>query len=129
MGGVARYVNLAFVGSGILAWIVLGSFATWMLELFGSSYNRPLLGVKFRVGDLAGLVLAVGVVIYLKKKYNTWAMEVGNELSRVTWPTWSETKVSTIVVIITTLVISLILGAFDYIWAQLSSLIYDIQPQ
>lgn len=122
--GVARYVNLSFVAAGLLAWVVFGAFTKAILELISISLNRPLIGVNFRVADLVGLLAAGLLALYLKKRYGSWAMEVGNELSRVTWPTWSETRLATIVVIITTIVISLILGLFDYIWAQLSSLIY-----
>lgn len=124
MGGVARYVNLSFVGVGLLSWVILGGFMAWLLGLFGASWNAPLLGVNFRVADLLGMLGAIGAVIYLRRRYTGWALEVGNELARVTWPTFQETKLATIVVIITTIIISLILGLFDYIWAWLTSLIY-----
>ncbi len=124
MGGVARYVNLSFVGVGLLSWIVLGGLMAWFLGLFGASWNAPLLGVNFRVADLLGMLGAIVAVIYLRRRYGAWALEVGNELARVTWPTFQETKLATIVVIITTIIISLILGVFDYIWAWLTSLIY-----
>ena len=58
------------------------------------------------------------------ERVSTYAMEVGNELSKVTWPSWNETKLSTIVVIITTLIIAAILGLLDLAWGSLSSLIY-----
>ena len=58
--------------------------------------------------------------------FSTFTMEAGNELAKVTWPTWSETRLSTIVVIVTTFIISLILGGFDYLWAALSSFVYDV---
>lgn len=123
---VARYVNMSFIGVALLGWVILSEFASWGLVLAGASYNPEVLGHNFRLGNLLGLAIAVLLTLYLKKRYNTIAMEIGNELSRVTWPTWSETKLSTIVVIIVTIIIALILGGFDYVWAQLSSLVYDI---
>jgi len=123
---VARYVNMSFIGIALLGWVILAEFAGWCLGLAGASYNPEMLGHNFRLGNLLGLAMAVLSTLYIKRRYNTLAMEIGNELSRVTWPTWSETKLSTIVVIVVTIIIALILGAFDYVWAQLSSLVYDI---
>lgn len=123
---VTRYVNMSFIGVALLAWVILSEFAAWGLGLAGASYNPEILGHNFRMGNLLGLAMAVLLTLYLRRRYNTMAMEIANELSRVTWPTFAETKLSTIVVIIVTIIISLILGAFDYVWAQLSSLVYDI---
>ena len=124
--GVARYVNLSFIACGLIGWIVFAGLSKFAIELVGAAANRPIIGVNFRVADLLGLIAGVIVAVYLKRKYNTWAMEVGNELSRVTWPTWSETRVATTVTIITTIIIAMILGLFDYIWAQLSTWIYGL---
>ena len=123
---VARYVNMSFVGLALLAWVILSEFAGWGLGLAGAAYNPEMLGANFRLANLLGLGMAVVLTFYLRRRYSTLAMEIGNELSRVTWPTWPETRLSTIVVIIVTVIIALILGAFDYVWAQLSSLVYDI---
>ena len=126
--GVARYVNIAFVVSGLLVWTVLGRFFTWLFDLFGQSYNPMILGHNFRLADLLGLTIAAvaTVVVRRNEKASTFAMEVGNELSKVTWPTWDETKMATFIVIVTTIIIALILGAFDYVWATLSSLVYNV---
>ena len=123
---VARYVNMSFVGLALLAWVILSEFAGWGLGLVGASYNPEMLGANFRLANLLGLGMAIVLTFYLRRRYSTLAMEIGNELSRVTWPTWPETRLSTIVVMIVTVIIALILGAFDYVWAQLSSLVYDI---
>lgn len=126
--GVTRYVNMSFVAIGLISWIILADTAGFMLDVFGTGWNRPLIGVNFRMADLIGLVTAILFTIWLRRheRVSTYAMEVGNELSKVKWPTWNETKLATIVVIITTIIISLILGGFDYVWSALSGLIYEI---
>jgi len=126
--GVARYVNFAFVVCGGLLWVVLAEFIAFGFDLVGGGLNRPLIGVQFRVADLAALVIAASVTIYAlrHKQLYTFAMEVGNELSKVTWPTFEETRLSTIVVVVITPIISVILMGFDYIWATLSSLVYNV---
>jgi len=126
--GVTRYVNLAFVVTGLLLWRILGEFYTWTFSIVGLGFNRQIIGHDFRVADLLGLVTAALITLYIRRheQFSTFTMEAGNELAKVTWPTWSETRLSTIVVIITTFIISLILGGFDYLWAALSSLVYDV---
>lgn len=126
--GVARYVNMAFVGAGLLLWVALSGFYGWAMGLVSASINRPLIGVNFRLADLLGLVTAIAITIYLRRheRVSTFSMEVGNELSKVTWPTWRETRLSTIVVIVVTIVIAAILGLFDSVWAFLSALVYKV---
>lgn len=126
--GVARYVNMAYVGLGLLAYVVLAELFAWTLMFFGSAANGQVIGHNFRVADLSGFLVAVGLVLWMRRdeRVTTFSMEVGNELAKVTWPTWAETKLSTIVVIITTIIIAIILGTFDYVWAALTSLIYNV---
>ena len=127
--GVVRYVNMSFIAAALICWVILTEFSGWLLSFMGRGANPELLGEKFRLADILGIVVAGGLALYLKKRYGRQAMEIGNELAKVTWPTWKETKMATIVVIIVTIIIALILGAFDYVWAQLSSLVYNIRGE
>jgi len=124
--GIARYVNLSFVAAGLLLYVVLGGFFSVLIELFGSSANAQVLGNNFRVGHLLALVVATAVAVQLRRspRVHTWAMEVGNELAKVTWPTWSDTKKATWVVIATTLVIAALLGLLDWAFGSLSNVFY-----
>jgi preprotein translocase SecE subunit len=126
MGNIARYVNIGFVAVGLMAWLVFAEMVAFGIELVGSRYNAPLIGYDFRVADLAGLLGAAVLTIYLRRheKLSTFAMEVGNELARVTWPSWAETRLGTLVVVATTIIISLILALFDTVWGKLSDLVY-----
>ncbi len=125
---VKRYVNMGFVIGGLLAWICLAPLFGWLFELVSPAWDKPIMGAEFRVSNLLGLVAAVGVTAYffVRDDVYTYALEIGNELSKVTWPKWPETKTSTIVVIITTLIIASILGLFDFVWAKMTGLIYKI---
>ncbi len=124
---VARYVNLSFVAAGLIGYLVLSELFSFIIELFGTGNNVALIGTNFRLGDLLGMVAGIGVALYMKRseKISTFAMEVGNELSKVTWPTWAQTKQATIVVIIVTLIIAAILGLLDMAWGALSALVYS----
>jgi len=124
---VARYVNLSFVAIGLILYVVLGELFSALIEVAGSSANFAILGSNFRLGQLLAMAASVGVALYLRKneKVYEYAMEVGQELSKVTWPTWKDTKRATIVVIVTTLVISIILGLLDLVWGAVSRLFYS----
>ncbi len=126
--GVARYVNMAFVATGLMAWIVLADFFKWAIEFAGPSYNSQIIGHNFRLAELIGIVLALGMTIYARRdeRIHTFVMEAGNELSKVTWPSWPETRLATIVTIVVTVIIAAILEGFDYLWAALSSIVYDV---
>ena len=61
--GVARYVNMAFVATGLLAWVVLADFFKWAIEMAGPSYNSQIIGHNFRLAELLGLVLALAAMV------------------------------------------------------------------
>ena len=124
---VARYVNLSFVVIGLALYIILGEFFGGVLGIFGSSTNFQVLGANFRLANLLAMVMAIGVAIWLRRneRVHSYAMEVGSELSKVTWPTWKDTKRATLVVIVTTLVIACILGLLDLAWGALTRLFYS----
>ena len=126
--GVARYVNMAYVAAGLLTWVVLADFFKWAIDYVGPSYNTQIIGHNFRLAELISLVVAFGVTVYARRddKIHTFLMECGNELSKVTWPIWPETRLATIVTIVVTVIIALILEGFDYLWAALSSIVYAV---
>ena len=125
---VKRYVNMGFVLGGILAWVCFAPFFAWVFELIAPAWDRPLIGTEFRVSNLLGLTSAVLLTAYffVRDDIHTQAMEIGNELSKVTWPKWDETRTATIVVIITTIIIASLLGFFDIVWAWVTDHIYAI---
>lgn len=53
--------------------------------------------------------------------------ETRAELSKVSWPSRQEALNLTIIVLITVVVSSLVLGGFDYLFAQLFSLIIGLK--
>jgi preprotein translocase SecE subunit len=124
---VARYVNLSFVAIGLVLYVVLGELFSVVIEIFGSSANFAILGSNFRLGQLLAMAASVAIALTLRRneRVHEYAMEVGQELSKVTWPTWKDTKRATLVVIVTTLVISIILGLLDLIWGALSRAFYS----
>jgi len=125
---VEKYVRLSFVVVGLLVWVMLAAFLATAIGWVSPNLDKPLLGAKFAISDLVGLLAGVGVAVYLwfSATVNKFGMEVASELRSVTWPTWPETRVSTIVVVVTTVVVSLILGLFDAIIGAVTSVIYRL---
>jgi len=124
---IQRYVNIGFVLVGLLVWIILAASLATLLDWFYPQGNLPLLGVRFTLTDVVGLVAGVATAVLLRRseRVNTLALEIGNELKKVTWPSWKETRMSTIVVIITTFVVAAILGVFDAMWSWATGFVYD----
>ncbi len=123
---VSRAVNMSFVAAGLLLWLIAGDLFAFALGLFGPNLDQGLIGVGFTVSDLLGILAGIGgaVVLYKHEVVNTLAHEIANELSKVTWPTWPETRASTFVVVVVTIICALGLGFFDMIWSILTELVY-----
>lgn len=123
-----KYVRLSFVVTGLLVWIMVAAFLGAILGWISPNLDKPLLGAQFAVSDLLGLLAGIGTVVFLwfSEPVSKFGMEVAGELRNVTWPTWPETRVGTIVVVVTTVVVSLILGLFDAVIGALTSVIYRL---
>jgi preprotein translocase subunit SecE len=123
-----RFVNIAYVLAGLAAWVICGQLFGAIFDLFSRDFDQPIIGTEFLRSDLLGLIcgVAAGVALKMNRAVNTWALEVANELKKVTWPSWEETRLSTVVVIITSIVMAIILGVFDMIWALVSTAIYSL---
>jgi preprotein translocase subunit SecE len=74
---------------------------------------------------MVGTLVGVGLTGYLwyDRRVRTWSQEVADELSKVTWPGWEETKQNTMIVIVFSIIISGILATFDFFWKWLTDLI------
>ena len=70
------------------------------------------------------VAMIVGIAMYKSDKYYTLANEVSSELKKVTWPTAKEVRTATIVVIVMAIISAVILGLFDFVWSNLTELVY-----
>ncbi|MDY0058458.1 MAG: preprotein translocase subunit SecE [Myxococcota bacterium] len=122
--GATRWVSIGFALAGILLAVVLSKTLGGILAWFRVP-DFALLG-SITVSTAISWIgaLAVAFVFWRNPKYNGLANEVAQELRKVTWPTWVETRAATVVVIVTTIIVSIILYVFDLIWSTLTGLIY-----
>ncbi len=71
-----------------------------------------------------GVAAALAVVVWRIPKTQTVSLEIALELKRVTWPSLRETRASTVAVVVASFIAAMVLGTFDFIWGQLSALVY-----
>jgi len=124
---IQRYVNISFVFAGILVWVLLAAAGAAVFDWVAPDWDLPLISSKFTLSDAIGLVAGIITTLLLRRseKVNTAAIEIANELKKVTWPSWKETRLSTVVVIIVTVIVSAILGFFDAMWSWATGFVYD----
>jgi preprotein translocase subunit SecE len=103
----------------ILAGVVAGLFFEHVLGLVWARFGwgDPVLieGLDWQVSTLVGYLLAVALVAgtWFQPKSNALAIDIASELMKVTWPTWSETRASTVAVVVASVVAAVILFCID----------------
>jgi preprotein translocase SecE subunit len=115
------FVALFFLFAGLVLAFVCHRVAGSLLGV----NNTPMLGDNLTLSALIGAVVGLGTAaaLFNLPRTHTLAGEVVEELYKVAWPTSAETRVNTIVVIVTSVIASLILGVFDITFNQLSTLL------
>lgn len=122
---MGRYVLWGYIAIGLLVWLVLYKSLSGLWDVFKWN-DYQLAGESIKMTTLIAFGFATLLVLFLwrNSRINNTAIEIAAELKKVTWPSKKETYSSTVVVIITTIIISAILGLFDLIWSFVTSGIY-----
>ncbi len=124
----ARMVNMAFMTAALLMWIVSAKFFAGTFDMLRPEWDLSLIGNEFRLSNLLGIGIGVfgGIYLWRHEKLFRLANEVAGELSKVTWPGVEETRISTVVTIVTTIIVALCLWAFDVLFSALTKLFYQL---
>ncbi|MEC9396951.1 MAG: preprotein translocase subunit SecE [Myxococcota bacterium] len=124
---ISKWVSLVYAAAAILIFILLDKSFEWIgISLLNPNFfDYEVLGSYVRVRTVAALVGAIGATFYAYRRADVFAYlsEVIMELKRVTWPSLDETRRSTIVVIVFTILLSTYLATFDYIWKLVTDFI------
>lgn len=115
-----RILVVLHIVFGIIVWYIFseGLQLLWAQmgwpspRFFGISEARPPQLIAVGVACLSIAIVA------FNSQVQTFANEVVNELRKVTWPSWKETRQTTLVVLVTTVVIALILGGWDFVFSK-----------
>lgn len=125
-----RILLLGYIVLGVLVGLTLDQLVGGLLGRLPvfSFLNHELFGLEgWTWSTLLGFGIALGLALFCWKdsRVRKPATQVVEELQRVTWPTAAETRAATIAVLVATAIISVILGAFDYVWAFVTQRIYN----
>jgi preprotein translocase subunit SecE len=112
-------VHLIYLVGVVLMFYVFQWSIDWIWGYFGTAPSEIRLSI---FAAIAATVL--GVALYRSDKIYTLANEVAGELKKVTWPTAKEVRTATIVVIVMAVISAIILGVFDFVWSNLTELVY-----
>jgi preprotein translocase subunit SecE len=112
----SRLVVIAYLLFGV----IIGVFLSKIIELGAAqagftTSTAVIAGTPITWPDVIGFALAIGLGVYcwMSDRVRTLSTEVAEELTRVSWPSFEETRVSTIAVIVASLVAAVILFAMD----------------
>jgi preprotein translocase subunit SecE len=97
-----------------------------ILDPFG--WDAKIIGSELVLSTVIGIAIGVlgGIYLWRNERVFGLAHEVVGELTKVTWPSWPETRLSTIVVMVTTLIMAVVLWAYDTGFSALTRLVYGI---
>jgi preprotein translocase subunit SecE len=109
--GSEKFTHLLFAFAGLLLVVVLSKSVDWVWGAFGRPNDLVVTASGLIVGGAATFVA------WRNERAFSYLSEVAAELKKVSWPSKKETYTATMVVIITVLVASAILGVFDAFWS------------
>jgi len=112
-------VHLMFLVGAIILFYLLQWSVDWVWGAFGTVPSETFVSL-----GSALIAAVVGIVMYRSDKYYYLANEVASELKKVTWPTAKEIRTATLVVIVMAIISAVILGLFDFVWSNLTELVY-----
>lgn len=113
-----KWVHILFAAAGLTLMFLLVKTSEWGWSYFAKP--KPLV-----VYSVSLVLSGVGVFwAWRNEEIFGLASECVAELSKVSWPTRKETTTATIVVIVTVIIASLVLGIFDAVWAYMTGLLY-----
>lgn len=111
-----RLVVISYLVFGIILALFFGHMFDMALAALGVKNAQVVEGLsELKLANVLGFALAValGVWAWTNPKVKSLSNEVAEELMRVTWPSWDETRASTVAVVIASLVAAFILFGMD----------------
>jgi preprotein translocase subunit SecE len=112
-------VHLMYLVGAVILFYLLQWSIDWVWGTFTTSPSDFTITMIAAVG-----ATITSIAFYKNDRVFHLANEVASELKKVTWPTAKEVRAATIVVIIMAIVSALILGLFDFVWSNLTELVY-----
>jgi preprotein translocase subunit SecE len=103
----------------IISFYLLKWSADWLWGYFTRTPNQLYITLGAAV-----TTAILFVVTYRSERIHGFAVEVSNELKKVSWPTGKEVRTATLVVMIMTFISAIIIGLYDFAWSSITKIIY-----
>lgn len=110
-----KWVYLSYVIlTALVAWVL---HKTMFLVLAAVRIPNPKVMQVLPASAVAAIVVSsiAALIFFSRESVNTFSLEVLQELKKVTWPPRKTAYLSTIVVVVVVLIMSLVLGVFDWL--------------
>jgi preprotein translocase SecE subunit len=124
-----RILLLSYLVTGVLvAFILQHLFGGPVAGIRGLSFlSRSVFETQMFWALVLGSAISIGVGLFcwFDPRVRVPATQVIEELQRVTWPTFAETRAATVAVIVATAICAVLLGLFDYGWGAVTKAIYS----
>jgi preprotein translocase subunit SecE len=116
-----RYIVLAFVSVAAILGAAVHGIAVPLVARFNLSDPEIIPGIA-NASSIVSIGLAIAIFITLMRLPSviSYTDDVISELRKVVWPTRDETVRNATIVLGTVLVLSLVLGAYDYVWGAIT---------
>ncbi len=110
-----RLVVIFYLASGVALILFLDHILALTWARFGWPDPGLIEGLDWKLTSIVSVLLSVGAVIFcfVNPEVHRLSIEVATELMKVTWPSWAETRVSTVAVVVASALAAVILFAID----------------
>jgi preprotein translocase subunit SecE len=122
---VSRWVTVTYISIAILAFVIFDKTFKWIWQATEALTEIAIVGSHITLTTFIAVAATAGLVswLYRKKEYYAYISEVVIELKKVTWPSISETKRATLIVIVFSILLSLYLWGMDQVWKRVTDFI------
>ena len=112
-----RLVVIFYLVFGIIYALFLERVLGMIFARVGIPDAEVVEGLGWKLSTLAGVLLSAGGLIgaWMHPVSKQLSMEVATELMKVTWPSWGETRVATVAVVLASAIAAVILFGIDTI--------------
>ncbi|MEE1286304.1 MAG: preprotein translocase subunit SecE [Ruminobacter sp.] len=116
----AKNVVLWILSAVILVFAIGGNYV--LLKQYSEFFEQNALYSLFRgIGLIVLILVSLLVLVFTTqgKKVVTFSKESVNELRKVVWPTWPETRQTTVIVCVVACLVAVMLCIFDLIFGAI----------
>ena len=110
-----RLVLIFLISFALVFTLFLQHVLSLAFAQFGWGDPEVIEGTGWTLTTVLGALLAIGLAVYawVSKKRRATGHDIASEFMKVTWPSWGETRVSTIAVVVASVVAAVILFGID----------------